>query len=353
MGSSLKSLNVLVTGAGAPGFPGIVKALMMNKERKIKIVATDAKEDVVGYYLVKKHYKVPIGNDPTYVESILKIGRKEKIDVILPLCTLELLPLAENREKFEKIGIKVVVSEPEALEVALNKGKLFDFFKDSYAPKFFKVTTVEEFEKSCERLGYPEKPIVFKPVMSFGSRGLRIIIPNLDRSSLFFKEKPTSVYTSYEDMLNILSQKPFPESLVMEYLPGKEYSVDLLIGDDVIYSIPRERVVIKQGISNVGRIEKNEELIEVSSYIAKKLGLKYNVNMQFKQDEKGELKIIEINPRVSGSIIFCVGAGVNLPYYGIKLVLGEDVPKVPVKWGLRVYRHWEEVFVSNGRIFKL
>ena len=342
------SLNILVTGAGAPGFPGIVKALRTNGERKVRIVATDAKPDVVGFYLAEKHYKVPMGNDKGYVKAILEIAEKEGIDVVLPLCTLELLPLAKNRKVFEEKGVKIVVSDEKPLETALNKAALFDFFKDKYSPRFFKVRNLRAFERGCEKLGYPDKPVVFKPAVSYGSRGFRIIMKS-NKVERFFKEKPSSLYAEYDEIVKILSQSPFPESLVVEYLPGEEYSVDLLVGKDVIYSIPRKRVVIKQGISNVGIIEKNEELINISSDIARKLKLKFNINMQFRQDENRKFKLIEINPRVSGSIIFCVGAGVNLPYYGVKLVLGEKITKTDIRWNTRIYRYWNEIFVYNDK----
>ena len=354
MGEEMKDLSLLVTGAGAPGFPGITKALRKNGERNIRIVATDMKPDVVGYYLADAHYQVPPGDVPSYIDEMLKIVEKEKIDVVLPLCTNELLPLARNVKRFEEIGAKVLVSKPESLEIAINKGKLYSYLKGEFVPEFYIAKTVEEFEEAAERLGYPEKPFVFKPTISHGSRGFRIVMPNVDRKKILFEQKPTNVYASYDEIIKVLEDGGFPELVVMEYLPGDEYSIDMVGKDgDTIYTVPRKRVEIKQGISYTGIIEKNEELIEASNEVYRQLKLDYNINMQFKKSLDGTFKIIEINPRVSGSLIFCVGAGVNLPYFGVKLLLGEEIPKVEIKWGTRVYRHWEEIFVYNDSIFRI
>ena len=56
--------------------------------------------------------------------------------------------------------------------------------------------------------------------------------------------------------------------------------------------------------------------------------------------------IIEINPRVQGTIVACLGAGVNLPVLAIKQEL--DLPiseeELQVKWGTKFSRYWDEVF---------
>jgi carbamoyl-phosphate synthase large subunit len=134
----------------------------------------------------------------------------------------------------------------------------------------------------------------------------------------------------------------------MEYLPGTEYSVDMLLrGGETLAVVPRPREITKLGISFMGRIEKNLEIEELASKIAREIGLEYNINMQFKMSEEGVPKIIEINPRVSGTIVMSTGAGVNLPYLGVKLALGEEMPPIEPKYGTRMIRYWGEIFVEQ------
>lgn len=348
MGPPLKDLNILVTGAGAPGFPGITKSLRMNGERNVKIIGTDMKDDVVGFYLADEHYVVPSGLDPIYIDAILDIIQKENIDAVLPLCTFELLPLSKARKKIEDHGAKVSVSKPEALEIAINKAKTYEFLRGSFIPKFKVVNTFEEFKDAVHELGYPKEAVAFKPSFGRGMRGFRIIKDDIKKKNLLFNYKPRSIFIKMTEISEILKEGDFPELVVMEHLPRDEYSVDTLSKmGETYYSIPRKRIETRGGISYIGKIEKNEELEETSKEIIKQLGLDYNVNMQFKVAENGEYKLIEINPRVSGSLVFCVAAGVNLPYFAIKLLLEEKIPKVEVKYGTKIYRYWNEVVVSS------
>ncbi len=349
MGSPLKDLNILVTGAGAPGFPGITKSLRMNGERNVKIIGTDMKDDVVGFYLADKHYVVPSGLDSMYIDAIIKILQKENIHIILPLCTFELLPLSKARKEIEDYGAKVSVSKPKALEIAINKAKTYEFLRGDFIPEYKVVSNFEAFKNAVYELGYPKEPVVFKPSFGRGMRGFRIIKDDVKKKDLLFNYKPISTFIKMTEISEILKRGDFPQLVVMEYLPGDEYSVDTLSKDGQTYcSIARKRIETRRGISYIGKIEKSEELEEASEEIVKQLRLDYNINMQFKATENGEHKLIEINPRVSGSLVFCVEAGVNLPYFAIKLLLEEKIPKVEIKYGTKIYRYWNEVVVSKA-----
>jgi carbamoyl-phosphate synthase large subunit len=348
MGSPLRDLNILVTGAGAPGFPGITKSLRRNGERSVKIIGTDMKGDVVGFHLADKHYIVPSGLDQTYIDAIIEIIQEENIEIILPLCTFELLPLSKSRKEIEDYGAKVAVSKPKALEKAIDKAKTYEFIKGDFIPEYKVANDFEAFKNAVHELGYPKKPVVFKPSFGRGMRGFRIIKDNVKKKDLLFNYKPRSTFIRMTEISEILKGGNFPQLVVMEYLPGEEYSVDTLSKDgQIYYSIARKRIETRRGISYVGRIEKNEELEEASQEIVRQLGLDYSINIQFKATESGEHKLIEINPRVSGSLVFCVEAGVNLPYFTVKLLLEEEIPKVEVRYGTRIYRYWSEVVVSE------
>jgi carbamoyl-phosphate synthase large subunit len=56
--------------------------------------------------------------------------------------------------------------------------------------------------------------------------------------------------------------------------------------------------------------------------------------------------ILEINPRVQGTISSALGAGVNVPVLAIKQELGLpiDSSELQVKWGVKFSRYWTEVF---------
>ena len=78
----MKDLNLLLTGAGAPGAPSIIKCLRKNGERTIRIVGVDMNEKSNGRRLVDVFYQVPPARDEGYIDAILKICDREKIDIV-------------------------------------------------------------------------------------------------------------------------------------------------------------------------------------------------------------------------------------------------------------------------------
>ena len=352
-------ITVLMTGAGAPGASGIVKSLRSVDERDIRIVGVDMDDTAYGFTLVDEHYTVPAGTDDEYVPRMRELARKTDVDVILPLTTGELNALAAYKAEFERMGVTVMVSDEPALEPANNKGKLYAFLEShdlASAPEYRHTATEDEFVDAVHELGYPDNPVVFKQPVASGMRGFRVLDDSVDRLDMLMNQKPDSTVTTLDEVLPVLtSADEFPSLAVMEHLPGSEYSVDVVaMGDEVGPVIPRERSRTRAGISFEGVVEDDETLAEEAAAICRELGLEYNVNIQFKYGADGTPKVLEINPRVSGTIVMCVGAGANMPYYGVKYALGEAVPDPDIRWGTQMTRYWQEVFRGpDGETFRL
>ena len=214
-------------------------------------------------------------------------------------------------------------------------------------PEFRVVETIEQFKTAVEELGYPLKTICFKPSVSNGSRGFRIITEQMNELDLLFNHKPTSIFISLNEALRILSSGIFPELLISEYLPGEEYSVDCLAkhGESILI-VPRVRKKMINGISVEGEFIKDENIISYCRQIIKELQLHGNIGIQVKKSYPGGFLILEINPRVQGTISAAYGAGVNLPVLAIKQELGLPISpeELIVKWGTKFSRYWKEVF---------
>lgn len=345
-----------MTGAGAPGASGIIQSLRATDERQIRIVGVDMDPDAYGFALVDDAYTVPAGDDPDYIDRLVAIERQVGADVVLPLTTAEIEPLAANTARFEAT---VMVSTAASLAVANDKSQLYEFLADAgfdAAPVSHRVESATAFTDAVASLGYPDVPVCFKPPVASGMRGFRVLDEGTDRLTRLLETKPDSPVTTLSEVLPILSSgDSFPELTVMEYLPGMEYSVDVLaMGERVGPVVPRSRAHTRAGISFGGTVEQRTDLIEMASEISRALGLEYNVNIQFKLDADGVPKILEINPRVAGTIIMCTGAGANLPYLAVKYALDEPIPPVDIEWGTRMSRFWQELFrTPDGESFQL
>ena len=340
-------IRLLMTGAGAPGAAGILKCLGL--EPRFHITAADANPHAVGRYRCDDFVQIPYGDDPGFADALLEVCREKQIRTILPLVTRELIPLAENAGRFAEAGTQVLVSPASSLAIANNKSRLYQFleWRGLPVPEYRVVETVEQFRQAANDLGYPKIPFCFKPSVSNGSRGFRVVAEGVDESDLLFNQKPQSTYMRYDDAVRILSARPFPELLLSEYLPGEEYSVDCIaLNGEMILALPRWRKRMINGISVEGEFREEPALQDYCRVILRELRLHGNIGIQVKRNAAGEFRILEINPRVQGTISSALGAGVNLPVLGVKLQLGWPVAadEMRVKWGTGFSRYWEEVF---------
>ena len=67
---------------------------------------------------------------PGYIDVILDICKKERIDGVLSLIDPELSLLAENKERFAAVGTTVIGSTYELCEMSLDKFQMYQWLND-------------------------------------------------------------------------------------------------------------------------------------------------------------------------------------------------------------------------------
>ena len=367
--------TVLMTGAGAPGGIGTLKCL--KKDKNIRLFVGDANPMANGRFLNKSRFlTLKKATDPDFIPHILELSIQHKIQVILPLVTLELFKFAENKALFEENGIKIIVSDKKDLDIANNKSRLYEHLTahNILTPqcKVVKQGDLKGFLKTFADLGFPKKPLCVKPSVSNGSRGVRIVDNSVDKYDLLFNQKPNSLYISFDEIVEILTQaqapRPskgeqivdklplwgsgglgsdlgFPELLVSEVLPDEEYTVDTIVNHGKpILILPRLRKKTNNGISVEGQFFENQEIIDYSFKILASLNLHGPIGIQVKKAEEGRFKILEINPRIQGTSVAAMGLGINLPLIAVKQEVDEPFEIPPIRWGTSFSRYYQEVF---------
>jgi carbamoyl-phosphate synthase large subunit len=340
-------INILMTGGGAPGAAGILKCL--HQQQKFHVTVADANPGAVGKYLNPDFVVIPMAADNSFTDAVLSVCRKKNIHVVLPLVTKELIPLAQHSNEFELAGAKLIVSPAASLEIANNKSRLYQFlqWRGITVPDFRVAETIDQFKVAVQELGYPGKQVCFKPSVSNGSRGFRIVTDKIAELDLLFNYKPDATFIRLQDAIRVLSSGPFPELLISEYLPGEEYSVDCLASHgEAVLILPRLRKKMINGISVEGEFVKEDTIITYCIRIIKELQLHGNIGIQVKKSVTGDFLVLEINPRVQGTISAALGADINLPVLAVKQELGLPfaADECLVKWGTRFSRYWAEVF---------
>lgn len=347
-------LRVLITGAGAPGIRGTLYALRHNPEAKhIYTVGTDMSPDVVGRFLVDRFYQVPAPEGQSYKETLLDLCIKESIEVVVPQTTRESFVLSGFRNEFLQEGIRILVSDFPAMEVANDKWRILQAFErlNLPHPAYHLARTEAELAEFASHLGYPERPVVVKPAVSNGMRGLRILKERAWDVRRFLVDKPNGVEISLPELLTILKRgDTWPELLITEYLPGPEYSVDAFVGEYTRIAIPRQRQSIRSGISFQNLLEFRTDMSEYTIQAGAHIGLRYAFGFQFALDAQGIPKVLECNPRVQGTMVASIFSGANVIWMAVRELLGN--PPTTTLGSLQpaaFYRFWGGIGVVNGQ----
>jgi carbamoyl-phosphate synthase large subunit len=314
----VKPITIVVTASGAPGTAALLRALRDNGEREVRLVGTDMGERAVGRHLCDAFHLVPAGSDPAFPDAIREIAALEGAVAVLPQSSFDLEGLAGAPDGFFG-DVAVLVSPPDAIHRSNDKAESYAFLRRMGlpAPDFRRVSGAAEVEAAARELGYPDRPVCFKPVFSSGSRGFRILDPTVDRADLLLRERPGSVSMLLEDAVKILaSVDDRTELLVMELATGSERTIDgIANGSEIVLGHPKTREGMRAGLAMYFVTLAVEGLMELGNSIVAELGIEHFFNIQLVGDH-----VIEINPRIS-TIVY--QEDLNLPYLGVKRAIGE------------------------------
>lgn len=344
-------ITVLITATGTQSMPGLADCFHYNGEREIRIVGADMNDDKTINHMVEAFYRVPKVTNYGYIERILEICKLEKVDVFFPFMDEELDLVLDSIEKFIEIGVKVSISSREVIEITNDKIKFYDYLKENNisVPEYYFADTIEDVIEACKKLGYPEKSVCVKTLNGSGSRGIRILKENAELYKQYINEKPNTMITTQKAFIKILSEvTELEKMMVMEYLPGKEVSVDILAVDGAVkYMVGRVSNNVLASIPQDSVLEKVPEAYELCEKIVKLLNYDGNADFDFKYNAVGKPVLMEVNPRLAATLSIIAMGGVNLPYLRVKQLLGEELPKINVKYGVRMKRRYLDMFVDQ------
>ena len=312
---SLRSITVLVSASGAPGTAALLRALRENGERDVRLVGTDMSERSVGRHLCDAFHLVPAGSDPSFPDAMREVVEREEVDVVLPQSSFDLEGLAAHRARFP---VPVLVSRPDTIHRSNDKAESYALLHriGVPAPAFRRVNGAAQMAEAAGELGYPDRPVCFKPVFSSGSRGFRVLDPTVDRAHQLLHERPGSVAMRLEEAVELLPEEGGPDLLVMELATGGERTIDgIADGERVVLGHPKTREAMRAGLAMYFVTLEDAALMEIADRIVAELRIEWFFNIQLVGDH-----VIEVNPRIS-TIVY--QEDLNLPYLGVKRALGE------------------------------
>ncbi|CAN5456488.1 ATP-grasp domain-containing protein [soil metagenome] len=312
-------MRILLTGAGGAAAISVWKSLGSEHE----LYMADIDPCATGLYLVPHNQRILLskGDALEFVDTVVEICNKYKIDLLIPTVDVELEPLAIAAERFLAIGVKIALSSAKVLQLCRDKYALLTFCQEHIPVPEFNLLNPDNIS------AFKTFPLFAKPRRGAGSTGALLIKKSQDLVAL-----------------------PKDESyLIQEFLPGEEYSVDVYIdaNGSAIAAVPRLRMKIDSGVAVAARTVQLTNLVAIAVETAKHVGIRYVANVQFKRAVDGQFKLLEINPRFPGTLPLTAAAGVDIPQLLMKEILGQNLPQglMPYK-ELMVVRYWAEHFCA-------
>ena len=172
-----KKLNILLTCAGGYFTYDLFLALKSIKKIKLNIYGTDTNIKSRAKYLKKLFFVPEIKHEKNYLNKILNICKKNKIDIIFPGSEPETIFFSKNQKIFNKKNIKVPLSDYDTILKIVNKSQMFKYLekKNINLGKWSILKSNKEIKNLAKIMGYPKTKIVLKPSTGSGSRGVVIL----------------------------------------------------------------------------------------------------------------------------------------------------------------------------------
>jgi carbamoyl-phosphate synthase large subunit len=344
-------LRCLCTSVGNDGFVAVHSALKAFYGEAITIIGCDIRPDAYGLYLADKGYLVPERDSPDFSEKLMKILRQEKCSVIYPLSTFDQEYFAAHRRFFEGNGIRVVVSDLRSVSTANDKLKLYEVCRrvGIRVAAYIPLHEPSSLDIALQELGYPKLPVVFKLSRSTAARGLAIIRKG---GSIFESIHRSSgpPHMSAEELSHTLAHMGWSGGILCEYLPGDEYSIDVLSWKgETLVSVVRKRYATTGGLALHAEVVDDPDVSKLAEAVVRELNLSYTSNVQVRRNSQNVPCLMEVNPRIPGTIGLTVQAGVNMPPLALELALGREVPsRFSIEYGTRIMRYWSGFYHRDG-----
>ena len=294
-------MNILILSAGTRN--KIVQYFKKELNGKGNVVATDCSNLAPAIYEADKFYIVPRIDADNYIDIILDICQKEKIDILISLIDPELSLIAKNIEKFKAIGVNPVISDYDKVEMCFNKYEMYKFLINNNFKTAKSYINKEEFYKDLED-GKITFPVFVKPVTGSASININKI-------------------TSKEE-LEVLWKMSDP-LIIQEFMNGQEYGIDTyidMISKETVLIFLKKKLKMRAGETDKALSVKNEKLFKLIKEFVEKAGLVGIIDIDvFEVD--GEYYISEVNPRFGGGYPFAYETGANVPKMIINNISGK------------------------------
>ena len=312
-------MNILITSVGRRAY--LVKYFKQAIGNCGEVHACNSSDLTVAFKYADKTAISPLIYSAEYIPFLIDYCKKNKIKILLSLFDADLPVLAKNKSLFEEIGVKVIISNEDFVNICNDKWQTYQFLTHNG----FNVPKTYLRQKDVLRAidsGELSYPIVIKPRFGCGSIGVETVETEeeLRVCSMKIENKIAKSYLTFE------SSKTCDKLIYQEVLNGQEYGVDIINDLDGNFQtcIIKKKIAMRSGETDVAEIVKNNYIERTVACLAKVT--KHIANLDCDVFMVGDVPyILEMNARFGGGYPFSHIAGCDLPQAILKWVRGEPL----------------------------
>ena len=297
-------MNILVLSAGTRNL--VLRYFKKTMDKGDKLFAADCSLYAPAIYEADEFFPVPRLDEEGYLESVLGICKRRKVDAVFSLIDPELSVLALHRQEFLDIGTTPIVSPYELVEDCLHKSRML---------------------KRVEEMGYPVVPsftsrIMFQSARVAGRIGFPVFVKPEDGSASLGINLAYSI-----EELDVLLHR-HEQLLIQEYMQAPEIGVDAyvdMISGKCVSIFAKRKLKMRAGETDKSVSFKDKKLFEMVADIAERAGFRGMIDLDL-FERNGEYVFSEINPRFGGGYPHAFSCGVNFPELILNNLLEMDNP---------------------------
>lgn len=314
---SKRTIHIAITGLNntdnpGPGVP-VIRGIRESVDLDVRIIGLAYENLEPGIYMpgiTDVTYLIPYPSSGTkvFLNRILEIHEKEKIDLIIPNYDAELYTFIKSEKLLAQHGIRTFLPTLAQLEERSKAnlpayGKLYGV----KVPESREITSLNDIPSLRDDFDYP----------------------------LLVKGKFYDAYLAYnsEQVVNhfnkIASKWGLPV-IIQEFIKGTEVNV-VALGDGTGRTVAavsmRKQYITDKGKAWGGITIDDPKMMEITRGLIAKTRWKGGMELEMIKTASGAYFLIEINPRIPAWVYLAVGAGQNIPAAMVKLAMDSEVPE--------------------------